>query len=315
MDFIHDDFLLHSKTARNLYHTYAAHEPILDYHSHLVPADIAGDRRFRNLSEPWLEDDHYKWRAMRANGIPESCITGDAAPYDKFLAWARTVPFTLRNPLYHWTHLELKRYFGIDELLDETTAGSIWERANDQLKHGDLTTQGILRRFHVRALCTSDDPCDDLAHHRAIAKSAAGFRMYPTFRPDVALQVHQPEIFNAWINRLELASNVAVSSLRDFLDALTQRQIFSMRMAAGFRTMAWRSVTQPSAQRSKPKQFLRKRDGKGRDAGRTRAVRVLPDDVFRAAGRGQGLDEATAPGSAAQREHEGYAATRPECRL
>lgn len=226
MDFIHDDFLLHSETARDLYHTYAGQEPILDYHSHLSPSDIATDRRFRNLFEPWLEDDHYKWRAMRANGIPESCITGDAAPYEKFLAWARTVPFTLRNPLYHWTHLELKRYFGIDELLDESTAPSIWKRANDRFQNGDLTAQGILRKFHVRALCTSDDPCDDLAHHRAVAKSAAGFRMYPTFRPDAALLVHQPEVFNAWIDRLERASKVAVSSLRDFLDALKQRHDF-----------------------------------------------------------------------------------------
>jgi glucuronate isomerase len=226
MDFIHDDFLLHCKTARNLYHTYAAQEPILDYHSHLPPADIAADRRFRNLFEPWLEGDHYKWRAMRANGIPESCVTGDATPYEKFLAWARTVPFTLRNPLYHWTHLELKRYFGIDDLLDGTTAKSVWERANDQLQNGDLTAQGILRKFHVRAVCTTDDPCDDLSHHRAVAAAAAGFRMYPTFRPDNALLVHQPDAFNAWIDRLEHASEVAVSSLHDFLDALKQRHDF-----------------------------------------------------------------------------------------
>jgi glucuronate isomerase len=223
MDFIHDDFLLHSKTARSLYHTYAAQGPILDYHSHLPPSDIAADRRFRNLFEPWLEGDHYKWRAMRANGIPESCVTGDAAPYEKFLAWARTVPFTLRNPLYHWTHLELKRYFGINELLDETSARSVWERANDQLQGGDLTAQGILRKFHVCAVCTTDDPCDDLSHHRALAAAAPGFRMYPTFRPDNALLVHQPEVFNAWIDRLERASSVTVSSLRDFLDALKQR--------------------------------------------------------------------------------------------
>jgi glucuronate isomerase len=223
MDFIHDDFLLHSKTARSLYHTYAAQGPILDYHSHLPPSDIAADRRFRNLFEPWLEGDHYKWRAMRANGIPESCVTGDAAPYEKFLAWARTVPFTLRNPLYHWTHLELKRYFGINELLDETSARSVWERANDQLQGGDLTAQGILRKFHVCAVCTTDDPCDDLSHHRALAAAAPGFRMYPTFRPDNALLVHQPEVFNAWIDRLERASSVTISSLRDFLDALKQR--------------------------------------------------------------------------------------------
>jgi glucuronate isomerase len=226
MDFIHDDFLLHSKAARHLYHTYAAQQPILDYHAHLAPSDIAKDRRFGNLFEPWLEDDHYKWRAMRANGISESYITGDAEPYQKFLAWARTVPFTLRNPLYHWTHLELKRYFGINELLDETTAKLIWERANDQLQTGDLTAQGILRRFDVRALCTTDDPCDDLTHHRKLNSSASGLRMYPTFRPDHALSVRQPDDWNDWIARLEGASSMEVSSFRDLLDALKQRHDF-----------------------------------------------------------------------------------------
>ena len=223
MDFVHDDFLLHSKTAQKLYHTYAAGEPILDYHSHLPPAEIAMDRRFHNLFEIWLEGDHYKWKAMRANGIPERCCTGEAAPYEKFLAWARTVPFTLRNPLYHWTHLELKRYFGISELLDESSAKCIWDRANSLLQTGDLTAQGILRKFHVRIVCTSDDPCDDLMHHQSINASDPGFRVYPTFRPDKALEVQTPDIFKAWVDRLERASNVAVSSFRDFLDALKQR--------------------------------------------------------------------------------------------
>jgi glucuronate isomerase len=226
MDFIHDDFLLHSDAARKLYHVYAEREPILDYHSHLSPADIASNRRFANLIEPWLEGDHYKWRAMRANGISESCVTGDAAPREKFLAWARTVPFTLRNPLYHWTHLELKRYFGIDDLLDESTAASVWERANERLQNGDLTTQGILRKFNVRALCTTDDPCDDLLHHRSVNAASLSFRMYPTFRPDQALLVDGPIVWNAWIGRLERAGNIAISSLRDFLDALKQRHDF-----------------------------------------------------------------------------------------
>jgi glucuronate isomerase len=226
MDFIHDDFLLHSKTARKFYHTYAAQEPILDYHSHLPPADIAADRKFRNLFEIWLEDDHYKWRAMRANAIPESWVTGDATPYEKFLGWARTVPFTLRNPLYHWTHLELRRYFGITDLLNEHTAQSIWNRANERLQSNELTAQGILKKFHVRAVCTTDDPCDDLAHHRTVAASATAFRMYPTFRPDNALLVHQPAAFNAWVSRLEKSSGKSISSLRDFLDALKQRHDF-----------------------------------------------------------------------------------------
>ena len=226
MDFIHDDFLLHSKTAQKLYHGYAAQEPILDYHSHLPSDEIAADRRFRNLFEIWLEGDHYKWRLMRANGVPEDYCTGNAEPYEKFLAWARTVPFTLRNPLYHWTHLELKRYFGISELLNEGSARSVWDRANSVLQTGDLTAQGILRKFDVRIACTSDDPCDDLAPHQAIAAAAPGFRMLPTFRADKALHVHMPDAFNAWVERLERASNVAISSLRDFLDALKKRHDF-----------------------------------------------------------------------------------------
>ncbi len=226
MEFIHDDFLLHSKTAQRLYHDYAAAQPILDYHSHLPPSDIAADRRFQNLAEIWLEDDHYKWRAMRANGIAERYCTGDAEPYEKFLAWCRTVPHTLRNPLYHWTHLELKRYFGIDDLLDESSAAMVWDRANSLLRTGDLTTQGILRQFDIRALCTTDDPCDDLTHHRAINAAKLGVRVYPTFRPDQALTVHTPDVFNPWVRQLEKASNVNVSSFRTFLNALQQRHNF-----------------------------------------------------------------------------------------
>src|SRR5215510_6608785 len=150
MDFIHEDFLLHSKAARRLFHDYAEHEPILDYHSHLSAADIAANRKFENLFEIWLAGDHYKWRAMRANGIAERFCTGDAPPYEKFLAWAQTVPYALRNPLYHWTHLELKRHFGIAELLSEQNAKSVWDRANSLLQTNSLSTQGILRRFRVR---------------------------------------------------------------------------------------------------------------------------------------------------------------------
>ena len=200
-DFLGEDFLLSNKTARRLYHDHAAPQPILDYHCHLAVKDIAENRCFENLFEIWLEGDHYKWRAMRANGVAEKYITGDAPSYEKFLAWSRTVPYTLRNPLYHWTHLELKRYFGIDELLNENSAPSIWDRANEQLRSSsELTTQGILRKFKVRAVCTTDDPCDDLAHHRAVNSSPnAGFRMYPTFRPDAALAVGQPEAFATWV--------------------------------------------------------------------------------------------------------------------
>jgi len=226
MSFIGDDFLLHSEAARRLYHGYAESEPILDFHSHLPPTEVAADRRFRSLFEIWLEGDHYKWRAMRANGVAERYCTGDATPYEKFLAWARTVPFTLRNPLYHWTHLELKRYFQVDALLDESNAKSIWDKANSLLESASLTAREILKKFGVRALCTTDDPCDDLSPHRQLAATEASFRIYPTFRPDNALAIQAPEEFGSWVSRLERASNIAVNSLRDFLDALKQRHDF-----------------------------------------------------------------------------------------
>jgi glucuronate isomerase len=223
MDFIHEDFLLHSESARRLYHGYAAGEPILDYHSHLPPADIALPRFFNNLFELWLEGDHYKWRAMRANGIDERHCTGDATPHEKFSAWARTVPFTLRNPLYHWTHLELQRYFGIRQLLDETSAAGVWDRANSQLAQPEFSAQGILKKFRVQALCTSDDPCDDLAQHRALAVASADCSVYPTFRPDKALLVHDPEAFNFWVRRLEEASSCEIATFTGFLSALQRR--------------------------------------------------------------------------------------------
>src|SRR5271170_6055694 len=170
MPFIHEDFLLSTKTARRLYHKFAEPEPIFDYHCHIPPRDIASNRQFNNLSEIWLEGDHYKWRAMRVNGVAEKFCTGNASPHDKFLAWAKTVPHTLRNPLYHWTHLELKRYFGITELLDEMTAEKIWATANEKLASPALTTQGILKKFEVKVVCTTDDPTDNLEHHRAFIR-------------------------------------------------------------------------------------------------------------------------------------------------
>ena len=223
MPFIHDDFLLQTDTARRLYHQYARDQPILDYHTHLSPQDIAEDRCFANLAEVWLAGDHYKWRAMRADGVGERFITGDAAPYEKFLAWARTVPQTLRNPLYHWTHLELKRVFDIDELLNEDTAPAIWACANERVASNDLSARGFLRRFNVTALCTTDDPTDDLAQHQAIALSDLETRVYPTFRPDRALAVDQTEAWNAWTDCLAEAADASIHSLSDFRDALEKR--------------------------------------------------------------------------------------------
>jgi glucuronate isomerase len=223
LNFIHENFLLQSKAAERLYHGYAAREPILDFHSHLPPAEVANDRRFADLFEIWLEGDHYKWRAMRANGVAERFCTGDAARHEKFLAWARTVPYTLRNPLYHWTHLELKRYFQIDDLLNERTADSVWRRANSALRSEELSAQGILRKFDVRLVCTTDDPCDNLEHHKIVNTRDLGFRMYPSFRPDRALTVNCPGTFNQWLTRLEAATNISISKLDDLLDALEQR--------------------------------------------------------------------------------------------
>jgi glucuronate isomerase len=221
--FLTEDFLLSSDVARRLYRSFAAPQPILDYHCHLSPRDIAENRRFANLFEIWLEGDHYKWRALRANGVAENYITGDAAPYEKFLAWARTVPYTLRNPLYHWTHLELQRYFGIAELLEEKSAPSIWERANAALP--GLTTQAILQKFNVEVVCTTDDPTDDLRHHQAIAKSNLRTQVFPAFRPDKALAVGDAD-FLPWVERLAKISNIDVHDLGTLLQALKTRHDF-----------------------------------------------------------------------------------------
>src|SRR5579863_8032744 len=219
MKFITEDFLLRSATARRIYRQFAASEPIFDYHCHLSPKDIAENRQFNNLFEIWLEGDHYKWRAMRANGVAESFCTGNVEPFEKFRAWAATVPHTLRNPLYHWTHLELKRYFGISELLDESTAAKIWKRGNEQLATPELTTQGILKKFKVSALCTTDNPADDLRYHKDIAAQNIGTRVLPAFRPDKALAVNQPEAFKAWLGRLAKAADADIGSFSEFLDA------------------------------------------------------------------------------------------------
>ncbi|MGC1650499.1 MAG: glucuronate isomerase [Candidatus Sulfotelmatobacter sp.] len=218
--FLTQDFLLSNDVARRLYHRFAASQPILDYHCHLSPRDIAENRQFANLFEIWLEGDHYKWRAMRANGVPEKHITGDATPYEKFLAWARTVPYTLRNPLYNWTHLELQRYFGIHELLDETSAPSIWERANAVLQ--TLTTHAILQKFKVEVVCTTDDPTDDLRHHRSIAQSNLPTRVFPAFRPDKALAIDSPD-FAVWVDKLSAEANVEIRDLNSFLAAVRKR--------------------------------------------------------------------------------------------
>ncbi len=226
MGFITDDFLLQSESARRIYHEYAEDQPIYDYHCHLPVRDIAENRRFANLFEIWLEGDHYKWRAMRANGVPERYCTGNADPYEKFLAWARTVPYTLRNPLYHWTHLELKRYFGIEELLNESTAPGIWKEANRRLMEDDLTTQGILEKFDVKLVCTTDDPADSLEYHQQLRASGLPTRVLPAFRPDKAIKTEDPVAFNEWTDAVGAKADVNISRLADFLSALEKRHNF-----------------------------------------------------------------------------------------
>jgi glucuronate isomerase len=223
MAFITDNFLLQTEAARYLYWKYASSQPILDFHCHLSPRVLAENRRFHNLFEIWLEGDHYKWRAMRANGVSEFYCTGGADPYEKFLAWARTVPATLRNPLYHWTHLELLRHFGISELLDQNTAPEIWKRTNSLLATEELTPRGILTRFGVQAVCTSDDPADSLAYHEQLQSSGFSTCVYPTFRPDQALRVEDPVAYNAWADKLGESAGLKVASFADLLDALDRR--------------------------------------------------------------------------------------------
>ncbi len=223
MAFINDDFLLTTKKAVKLYKKYAEAEPIFDYHCHIPPKDIAENRQFKNLFEIWLEGDHYKWRAMRSNGVAEKFATGSATPEEKFKAWAKTVPHTLRNPLYHWTHLELKRYFGISDLLNEKTAAKIWKQANAQLATPAFTTQGILKKMKVKVVCTTDDPVDDLGHHRAFAKAGHPTKMLPAFRPDKALTVNQPASFNKWAEQLASAANVDINGFSAFISALEKR--------------------------------------------------------------------------------------------
>jgi glucuronate isomerase len=231
MTFISPDFLLESDAARTLYHTYAAPEPILDYHCHLPPDLIAKDHQFEDLTEIWLAGDHYKWRAMRANGVPEDYCTGSASPWDKFLAFARTVPRLIRNPLYHWTHLELKNYFGITELLNERSALGIWERANARLAEPAMTTRGILTSSRVTAVCTTDDPADSLEHHKRLREEGTlSTKVLPAFRPDKALTVDQPAVFNAWLDRLSSAAGVDCNNFQALLDALRKRHDYFHEM-------------------------------------------------------------------------------------
>lgn len=223
MAYLDENFLLHSPTARRLFHEVAQDQPIIDYHCHLSPREIATNHRWENISDIWLGGDHYKWRLMRANGVDEDLITGESTPREKFQAWAETVPFTLRNPIHHWTHIELQRYFGIDLMLSPATADEIWERTNAMLAEPDFCVHGLLKKFDVRVVGTTDDPADPLDDHHSIASSGLGTRVLPTFRPDKAFNVDRLDLFAPWLAKLESASDTSITHLSDLLAALQKR--------------------------------------------------------------------------------------------
>jgi glucuronate isomerase len=222
-DFLKEDFLLETKTARQLYFEYAVGLPIIDYHCHLSPNEIAADINFDNLTQIWLLGDHYKWRAMRANGINEAFITGNKSDWEKFEAWAATVPYTLRNPLYHWTHLELQRYFDIHELLSPATAKKIYNECNQKLQSPEYSVKNLIKKMNVEVVCTTDDPLDDLSHHQNIKQDGYSVKVLPAFRPDNAMNADNVNALNAYITRLEGITAATIDNFDNYLEALKKR--------------------------------------------------------------------------------------------
>lgn len=222
-----ENFLLETKTAQELYHNYVAKMPIIDYHCHLIPKMVADDHKFKSITEIWLGGDHYKWRAMRTNGVDERYCTGkDTTDWEKFEKWAETVPYTFRNPLYHWTHLELKTAFGINKLLKPETAKEIFDECNDKLLNDpNYTARGFMRRYNVECVCTTDDPVDDLRYHKQTAESGFEVKMIPAWRPDKAMNIEKPE-FPAYVNQLGEVAGVTITTFKDMLDALKKRHDF-----------------------------------------------------------------------------------------
>lgn len=224
--FLNEHFLLNSGTAQTLYHEYAKQMPIIDYHCHLPAEAIAADSNFDNLTQVWLYGDHYKWRAMRANGVDESYITGDKNDKDKFIKWAETVPYTLRNPLYHWTHLELQRYFNVHTILNAGTAEEIYETCSALLRTPEYSVKNLLRKMNVKVVCTTDDPADSLEHHRKIKADGFEIPVLPAFRPDTAMNVDDAGSFNKYVALIEKAAGITVNNFSDYCDALKQRHDF-----------------------------------------------------------------------------------------
>jgi glucuronate isomerase len=228
--FLDENFLLKTKTAQRLYHEFAKEMPIIDYHCHLPPQQIAEDTQFENLAQVWLYGDHYKWRAMRTNGVDEGYCTGNKTDWEKFQKWAETVPYTLRNPLYHWTHLELQRYFDIHNILNADTAKKIYDECTAKLQTKEFSVRNLLRKMNVRLVCTTDDPVDSLEYHQKIKEDEFEIPILPAFRPDNAMNVSDPVKFLAYIKKLETTTNIAISSFDDFLYALQNRHDFFASM-------------------------------------------------------------------------------------
>lgn len=224
--FLGKNFLLKTKTAQRLYHDYAKEMPVIDYHCHLPQSQIAADHQFENITQAWLYGDHYKWRALRANGVDEKYITGNASDFEKFQKWAETVPYTMRNPLYHWTHLELQRYFKINDILDGESAKKIYEESTAKLQSKDYSVKNLLRKMNVKLVCTTDDPVDDLKQHQQLAQEGFEIPILPAFRPDNAMNVDHTINFNNYLQRLEAAANTSIHSFHDFLGALKSRHDF-----------------------------------------------------------------------------------------
>ena len=230
LSFITDDFLLHNNTAKKLYHDFAKNQPIYDYHSHLSPKDIAEDRQFENITQLWVEGDHYKWRAMRANGIPEKYITGNASDFEKFEKYAETLPNTLRNPLYHWTHMELQRYFGITELLNAVSTKRIYDTCNELLKKPEFSVRNLLHKMNVKMVGTTDDPTDDLRYHKQLKEEDFKIAVLPSFRPDKATEIEKGEAFVSWIKKLESVVSFRIQNFTDLMQALQTRHDYFHEM-------------------------------------------------------------------------------------
>jgi glucuronate isomerase len=228
--FMDEDFLLNSETSKHLYHAYAKEMPVIDYHCHLPPDQIANDHQFENLTQAWLYGDHYKWRAMRANGIHESYCTGNKNDFEKLQKWAETVPYTLRNPLYHWTHLELQRYFDVHDILNANTAEKIYKECTAKLQTPAYSVCNLLRKMNVKVVCTTDDPVDSLEHHQRIKDDDFEIKIFPAFRPDKAMNIDDVGVFNAYVNKLEDVTNTSIDSLAGYLKALKQRHDFFATM-------------------------------------------------------------------------------------